>query len=100
MLSSLACLLTAAGYLAYPVKVSSNILNSFGADDIAIQVSTCQASWPSRAPKMRHMHLLSKAGIQDSAIFAVLLNASRPLQKHCSTRWFGTFASSAYIQAA
>lgn len=28
----------AAGYLAYPFKVSSNILNSFASDDIAIQV--------------------------------------------------------------
>ncbi|KAF6257139.1 transmembrane amino acid transporter protein-domain-containing protein [Scenedesmus sp. NREL 46B-D3] len=28
-----------AGYLAYPVKVSSNVLNSFGADDVAIQVA-------------------------------------------------------------
>uniref|UniRef100_A0A383V4T9 Amino acid transporter transmembrane domain-containing protein n=1 Tax=Tetradesmus obliquus TaxID=3088 RepID=A0A383V4T9_TETOB len=28
-----------AGYLAYPFKVSSNILNSFAADDIAIQIA-------------------------------------------------------------
>jgi len=41
-------LLTVAGYLAYPFKVSSNILNSFAADDIAIQVSSCQQ------PSARH----------------------------------------------
>jgi hypothetical protein len=30
-----------AGYFAFPTTVSSNVLNSFPADDTVIQVSTC-----------------------------------------------------------